>query len=85
MKLFIRAKGPGEKIHEELLIGSDAQPTAHPKILRCREVFLPWPQLEGRLQALRQRLASSDADEAKRLLLDIIQIDHQQPDIRYSA
>ena len=85
IEIIYTGEKPGEKIHEELLIGNDAQPTAHPKILRCREVFLPWPQLEGRLQALRRRLASSDADEAKRLLLDIIRIDHQQPGIGHSA
>ena len=32
---------PGEKLYEELLIGDNTMPTAHPRILRAREEFLP--------------------------------------------
>jgi FlaA1/EpsC-like NDP-sugar epimerase len=32
---------PGEKLFEELLIGENPQPTAHPKIMKAHEEFMP--------------------------------------------
>jgi len=51
---------PGEKLYEELLIGDNPQPTAHPRIMMAREMSLPWPEVESLLQRLDQ--ASRDFD-----------------------
>ncbi len=45
---------PGEKLYEELLIGDDPQPTAHPRIMQAREERMAWPQLLQALSALHQ-------------------------------
>jgi FlaA1/EpsC-like NDP-sugar epimerase len=58
----------GEKLFEELLIGENVVPTEHPRILRCREPFLPRAELEA---ALAQLSAAVDegATEAIRAAL----------------
>ena len=43
---------PGEKLYEELLIGDDPQPTAHPKIMKAHEDFLSWENLQRELEKL---------------------------------
>ncbi len=53
---------PGEKLHEELLIGSDMLTTPHPKILRAQEGALGHAALEEMLADLQQAIA--DGDEA---------------------
>ena len=42
----------GEKLREELLIGTDDLPTAHPMIRRAREQYLPWPTVRDGLERL---------------------------------
>ena len=59
---------PGEKLYEELLIGEDAQPTAHSRILRAREHFVPWPELAAHLDALKSCALQQDAQAVKALL-----------------
>ena len=44
---------PGEKLYEELLIGGDTTPTAHPRIFSAKEVSLPWSELAPLLDHLR--------------------------------
>lgn len=43
---------PGEKLYEELLIGDNAQPTSHPRIMMAKEWFMPLAQLERELDKL---------------------------------
>jgi FlaA1/EpsC-like NDP-sugar epimerase len=43
---------PGEKLYEELLIGDNPQPTAHPKIMKAHEDFLSWGDLQQELEKL---------------------------------
>jgi FlaA1/EpsC-like NDP-sugar epimerase len=43
---------PGEKLFEELLIGEDARPTAHKRIMMAHEDFLPWSAARKLLDAL---------------------------------
>ncbi|HEY0063441.1 MAG TPA: nucleoside-diphosphate sugar epimerase/dehydratase [Telluria sp.] len=43
---------PGEKLYEELLIGSNVTHTEHPLIQRAREAELEWPLLNQMLQQL---------------------------------
>ena len=52
---------PGEKLYEELLIGDDAMPSEHSRIMRSRESFLPWPELVRHLDDLRSAIETNDA------------------------
>ncbi len=59
---------PGEKLYEELLIGDDPSPTAHPRIMKAHEEFLAWPELEVQLDALRAAVNGSDVAAIKSVL-----------------
>jgi len=59
---------PGEKLFEELLIGANPTPTAHPRIMMAHEHFMPWPELQEQLHLLDQA-ASQDDEESIRLVL----------------
>jgi FlaA1/EpsC-like NDP-sugar epimerase len=45
---------PGEKLYEELLIGDNPEGTAHERIMKAHEEFVPWPILMPMLGNLRQ-------------------------------
>lgn len=68
--IYIKITGlrPGEKLFEELLIGENPLPTEHPRIIRAREDFLQWPDLEYHLQTLLAVAASDDMDAMSRAL-----------------
>lgn len=59
---------PGEKLYEELLIGDNPMPTAHPRILRALEERLPWPVLHAQLQALHAAVKAGDEAVMRQLL-----------------
>ena len=63
---------PGEKLYEELLIGDNPLPTAHPRILRAREEYLPWPALHALLQALHDAARHGDEAALKGLLAQLV-------------
>lgn len=63
---------PGEKLYEELLIGDNPEPTDHPRILRAREDFLPWPALMAELDGLAGELDASDIAAASRRLQRLV-------------
>jgi FlaA1/EpsC-like NDP-sugar epimerase len=63
---------PGEKLYEELLIGSDVTATEHPKILRAMEESLPWPDTLVALQGLLKAAENLDCDQAVGLLREIV-------------
>lgn len=50
----------GEKLHEELLIGSDMLTTPHPKILRAHEACLSEIEIANALQDLRRAIDSQE-------------------------
>ncbi len=56
---------PGEKLHEELLIGAGFLTTPHAKILRARENSLSELDMAKALQALRNAMATGDAQAAR--------------------
>ena len=60
ISISITGLRPGEKLFEELLIGDNAEPTAHPRILKAHEACLPRVELESQLQALRQAAFAND-------------------------
>lgn len=63
---------PGEKLFEELLIGDDAQPTIHPRIMRARERELPYEAIQQGLQEMAKRLNARDLDSVRTLLKQLI-------------
>ncbi len=60
---------PGEKLYEELLIGGDPQPSAHPLIMLAREEMLDWPTLEGLLNELKLACDSYRVDQICEILV----------------
>ncbi len=59
---------PGEKLFEELLIGSNVTTTDHPRIMRANESALPWVQLVGILEQLERACRRRDTDTVCALL-----------------
>ncbi len=55
---------PGEKLHEELLLGEDPQSTSHPKIKKAKDPFILWNELKQDLDTLKQFTDNNDADSA---------------------
>lgn len=69
----------GEKLFEELLIGDDPLPTAHPRIMRAREEFRPWDELHAPLEALRQAAQTEDRCAMKAVLQQLVPGYHPEP------
>jgi FlaA1/EpsC-like NDP-sugar epimerase len=62
----------GEKLFEELLIGSNVTGTAHPRILRAIEHSLPWERVQLILDDLLIALANFDCRRAIARLSDAV-------------
>jgi len=62
IEIKITGLRPGEKLHEELLIGSDMLTTPHPKILRAQESHLSEIETATALNAIRQAIETRNAD-----------------------
>ncbi len=60
---------PGEKLHEELLIGEGLLTTPHSKILRAREDSLSELEMASALRALRSAVAVGNAEGARQVIL----------------
>ncbi len=69
IEIAITGLRPGEKLYEELLIGDNPTPTAHPRIMKAHEDHLSWPLLELQLQTLRRAADNSDVAAIKAVLL----------------
>lgn len=59
---------PGEKMFEELVIGADLRPSAHPVVMVAQESFEPWAAMEQRLQRLEAAVSQHDGAGVRRLL-----------------
>jgi FlaA1/EpsC-like NDP-sugar epimerase len=64
---------PGEKLHEELVIGSNLVGTRSPRIMMAEESFVSWEQLEPVIELLRDSMLSNDSDTAKKILATIVE------------
>lgn len=62
----------GEKLREELLIGADDLPTAHPMIRRAREQFLPWPTVRDYLERLATASRAFDYPAVRSILQEAV-------------
>jgi FlaA1/EpsC-like NDP-sugar epimerase len=59
---------PGEKIHEELLIGECGMPTPHPRIVKACETAMDWAYLQRRLGELVAAIDARNAESALALV-----------------
>jgi UDP-N-acetylglucosamine 4,6-dehydratase len=66
---------PGEKLYEELFVGEDAVPTAHPRIRMARERFVPMRELLPSLEELRSQIASGDSIALRRTMWRLLEPD----------
>ena len=62
IEITITGLRPGEKLYEELLLGTNPQPTAHPKIMRAQEPAISWSTLQPQLEELKQLLDVHQVD-----------------------
>ena len=63
---------PGEKLYEELLIGNNPSPTAHPRIFKANDHFIPWAILEPELNNLMQYIKTDNITGIKQILKKLI-------------
>lgn len=63
---------PGEKLYEELLIEDAPLGTAHPRIRKAMEGFLPADRLNVKLDELRQAIASREPAALRRILQETV-------------
>ncbi|MNR77923.1 UDP-N-acetyl-alpha-D-glucosamine C6 dehydratase [compost metagenome] len=63
---------PGEKLYEELLIGSNVEGTQHPLIMRAQETEIPWHELQHLLLALETACEEFDYEKVRALLLQVV-------------
>lgn len=60
---------PGEKLYEELLIGENPAGTDHPRIMKAREVSLPWEEVERLIKELDKACHTFDCERVREILL----------------
>lgn len=63
---------PGEKLYEELLIGENPESTSHPRIVKAREDFLSWAELEPKLEALNIALRVDDVNAMRLMMKQLV-------------
>jgi FlaA1/EpsC-like NDP-sugar epimerase len=68
IEIKITGLRPGEKLYEELLIGKNPQPTAHSRIMKAQEEFLPWEELSIELQLLAVAVRENKVEEIRCIL-----------------
>ena len=59
---------PGEKLHEELLIGGITRDTPHPKIKVADEEFSATEDIEGMLMALKSAVCAQDVQAVREII-----------------
>jgi FlaA1/EpsC-like NDP-sugar epimerase len=63
---------PGEKLYEELLIGENPKITTHPRIMKAHEEYLPWQELETKLELLKSVLDKNDIVALRAILVELV-------------
>jgi FlaA1/EpsC-like NDP-sugar epimerase len=72
IELQITGLRPGEKLYEELLIGDNAMPTAHPRVMKAHEACPPWAELAKQIDELSTLLKRNDVPGLKRKLQQLL-------------
>ena len=63
---------PGEKLHEELLVGGDVTGTVHRKIMRAEEHYPPWADLSSALNTLEEACGTFDYGAIKTFIEGLV-------------
>jgi FlaA1/EpsC-like NDP-sugar epimerase len=72
IEILVTGLRPGEKLYEELLIGDNPLSTSHPRIMKAHEEFLPWDELESKLNILNGALESNNVPVICSLLKELV-------------
>lgn len=72
VEIWITGMRPGEKMHEELLLGENVSGTHHPMILRAEEEGAEFVNLQSYLASLSEAIDSGDCSVVKRLIQEFI-------------
>jgi FlaA1/EpsC-like NDP-sugar epimerase len=64
---------PGEKLYEELLIGTNPKPTRHPQIMKADEAYLGWKFLNPSLGKIETAIAQNNEGLAMDLIQDLVE------------
>ena len=72
IEIAVAGLRPGEKLFEELLIGDNPKPTQHARIMKAHEPFLPWAQLEQKLNALSIAMSVNDVPVIRCMLQQLV-------------
>ncbi len=72
IEIDISGLRPGEKLYEELLIGDNPKPTSHQRIMKAHEEFIPWAELENKLNALQMALNVNDVSVIRLMMQQLI-------------
>ena len=63
---------PAEKLYEELLIGTNVSGTRHPRIMRAKEDFLGWSDLQPLVADLEAASQAMDRVRTRQVLIDAV-------------
>ena len=72
IEIVITGLRPGEKLYEELQLGDDPEPTAHPKIQRAQDPFILLHELKPDLETLTTLLENHDTEGILCLLRKLV-------------
>lgn len=72
IEIEITGLRPGEKLYEELLIGDNPEPTSHSMIMKAHEQFIPWVDLEYKLNDLEIALNTNDVDVLRQMMQNLV-------------
>jgi FlaA1/EpsC-like NDP-sugar epimerase len=72
IEILITGLRPGEKLYEELLIGGQVVPSAHPRIMASKEHMIPLEQLEPMLAHLLATCKAGDGLAVRRALQGLV-------------
>lgn len=79
----------GEKLYEELLIGSNVRSTAHPRVLTASEVSMPMRDLSETLECLRYACEGCEVSDIRSILeklpLDYMPTENEIADLTWAA
>jgi FlaA1/EpsC-like NDP-sugar epimerase len=81
IEIRITGLRPGEKLYEELLIGDDPSPTAHPRIMKAREGFRTWAELRPWLAQLERATHGNDVHAVREGLKQLVSGYHPAEEI----
>ena len=72
IEIHITGLRPGEKLYEELLIGTNSTPSANPRIFKAKEHFIPWNELQTELEDLTTAITNNDIPHIKQILQRVV-------------